>query len=475
MKSITGSTGNVAEVVERGAARCGRTPHSTRLGTRRCARLGAGLCTVRMARLGAVRITRLERVGLSLTGFVLATFVLATFVLAGLVLAGRGRSVDAAEFDAGKLSALRTRMQAFVDQKQLAGVVTVVGNEKGIASFEAVGMANIAQQRPMAPDTLFRIASMTKPITALAVMMLVDEGKVSVDAPVEKYLPEFTGQLLVASKADGVTTLKRPARPITVRDLMTHTSGLPGGFPAGVGDLYGRRHLSLAEAVLVSSQQPLDFEPGAKWAYCNAGIDALGRIVESLSGEPFEVFVERRIFKPLGMTDTFFYPPADRLPRVAAVYDAKDGQLVEPAKLLIGPTVGARHPIPAGGLYSTGGDLARLYQAMLAGGRLGDAKIVSAESLAAMTKVQTGDLACGFVPGMGFGFGWAVVRQPQDVTAMLSPGTYGHGGAFGTQGWIDPQRGYFVILLIQRVGLKNGDASEMRRELQRITVEAIKP
>jgi CubicO group peptidase (beta-lactamase class C family) len=197
--------------------------------------------------------------------------------------------------------------------------------------------------------------------------------------------------------------------------------------------------------------------------------------VESLSGEPFEVFVERRIFKPLGMTDTFFYPPADRLPRVAAVYDAKDGQLVEPAKLLIGPTVGARHPIPAGGLYSTGGDLARLYQAMLAGGRLGDAKIVSGESLAAMTKVQTGDLACGFVPGMGFGFGWAVVRQPQDVTAMLSPGTYGHGGAFGTQGWIDPQRGYFVILLIQRVGLKNGDGSEMRRELQRIAVEAIKP
>ena len=357
---------------------------------------------------------------------------------------------------------------------RIAGAVTVVGNSQGIASFEAVGSANIAQNRPMAPDTLFRIASMTKPITAIGVMMLVEEGKLSVDDPVEKILPEFQGQMIVASKADGVVTLKKPSRPITVRDLLTHTSGLPGGFPAGVGDLYGRRHLSLAEAVLVSSQQPLDFEPGAKWAYCNAGIDTLGRIIEVAAKEPFEAFLERRVFRPLGMKDTFFYVPADRLPRVAAVYDSKDGQLVEPAKLLIGPTENARHPIPAGGLYSTGGDLARLYQALLRKGQLGDVRLISDKTLAEMTKVQTGALECGFVPGMSFGYGFAVVREPKDVTGMLSPGTFGHGGAFGTQGWLDPQKDLFVVLLIQRVGLKNGDGTEMRRELQRLAVEALR-
>lgn len=394
-------------------------------------------------------------------------------LLATCTLANGGRNAaGAAEFDAGKLAAIRARMQAFVDQRQLSGAVTVVGNEKGIVGFEAVGMANISQNRPMAPDTLFRIASMTKPITALGIMILVDEGKIKVDEPVEKYLPEFKGQMQVASKQDGMLTLKKPARLITVRDLLTHTSGLPGGFPPGASDLYGRRHLSLAEAVLLSSQQPLDFDPGSKWAYCNAGIDTLGRIIEVAAAEPFESFMARRIFQPLGMKDTFFYPPADRLPRVAAMYDVKDGQLVEPTNVLIGPPQSARHPIPAGGLYSTGGDLARLYQMMLLRGELGGAKIVTPESVATMTQVQTGALECGFVPGMSFGYGWAVVREPKDVTGMLSAGAYGHGGAFGTQGWIDPQKGLFVILLIQRVGLKNGDASDMRRELQRLAVEA---
>jgi CubicO group peptidase (beta-lactamase class C family) len=269
-------------------------------------------------------------------------------LLATCTLANGGRNAaGAAEFDAGKLAAIRARMQAFVDQRQLSGAVTVVGNEKGIVGFEAVGMANISQNRPMAPDTLFRIASMTKPITALGIMILVDEGKIKVDEPVEKYLPEFKGQMQVASKQDGMLTLKKPARLITVRDLLTHTSGLPGGFPPGASDLYGRRHLSLAEAVLLSSQQPLDFDPGSKWAYCNAGIDTLGRIIEVAAAEPFESFMARRIFQPLGMKDTFFYPPADRLPRVAAMYDVKDGQLVEPTNVLIGPPQSARHPIPA--------------------------------------------------------------------------------------------------------------------------------
>lgn len=376
----------------------------------------------------------------------------------------------AAEADRGKLAQIRPRMQQFVDDKQIAGAVTVVGNSRGIQHLEAVGQADMDSGRAMSKDTIFRIASMTKPITGLAVMMLVDEGKLSIEDAVEKHLPEFRNQMLVATRTADMVQLKKPARAITVRDLLTHTSGLPGGFPQGIGDLYGKRHLTLAEAVLVSSQQPLDFEPGSKWAYCNAGIDALGRLVEVLSGKPFAKFCEERIFTPLGMRDTAFFPTDEQLGRVATIYQRNGESLQAVAKPLIGSPRDAKHPIPAGGLFSTGPDLAKLYQALLHKGRLGDVVLLQPATCDTMTRVHTGELNCGFVPGTGFGLGCAVVRQPTGVTAMLKPGAFGHGGAFGTQGWIDPAQDLFVILLIQRAGLPNGDASEMRHELQRLAV-----
>ena len=315
---------------------------------------------------------------------------------------------------------------------------------------------------------------MTKPITALAIMLLVDEGKVSVEDHVEKYLPEFKGQMIVASRDKETVTLKKPSRPITVRDLLTHTSGLPGGFPEGIGDLYFRRQLTLGEAVAVSSQRPLDFEPGTKWAYCNAGIDTLGRIVEVVSRDSFEAFLQKRVFGPLGMRDTTFYPSDDQLARLAGLYEVKDGQLRPVGYQLLGPTKAARHPIPAGGLYSTAEDLARLYQVMLLRGAIGELRIVSEKSVAEMTRNHTGELAAGFTPNVGMGFGWQVTRQPEGAHAMLSSGSYGHGGAFGTQGWIDPGQDLFIVLLIQRVGLANGDASEIRRDVQQLVVDAIK-
>ncbi len=397
------------------------------------------------------------------------------FVLLGFAtLAAVQRPVRAVDFDSAKLAAIPAKMQEFVDQQHLAGAVTVVGTRDGIVSCEAVGRQNLENAQPMAKNSLFRIASMTKPITALGVMLLVDEGKLSVDDAVQKYLPEFRGQLLLASRTPELVTLKKPSRPITIRDLLTHTSGLPG-FPEGLADLYAARNRTLAEGVLAVSQQPLQFEPGSKWAYCNTGIDTLGRIIEVVSGQAYEAFLKQRVFDPLGMTDTTFYPSAEQLPRVAMTYDRKDGKLVAAGGHIIGPTAGAKYPIPAGGLYSTGADLAKLYQLMLGRGVLGDQRILSEHSVATMTTVQTADLPCGFVPGMSFGFGWAVVKQPEGVTGMLSPGTFGHGGAFGTQGWIEPQRGVFYILLIQRVGLPNGDASDMRREFQSLAAAAIKP
>ncbi len=381
--------------------------------------------------------------------------------------------VRGVELDAKKLDQIPVRMQEFVDKQQLAGAVTVVGTKDGIVRVDAVGNLDLESKTSMPKDAVFRIASMTKPITAMAVMILADQGKLSVSDPVEKHLPEFRGQMLVTSRADGVITLKKPPRPIVIRDLLTHTSGLPGGFPEGLANLYVTRHLTLTEAVLVSSQRPLDFEPGSKWSYCNAGIDTLGRIVEVASGESFENFVAKNICQPLGMADTSFYPASAQKSRIPPVYDSKEGRLLVTKNIIIGSPDHPKHPIPAGGLYSTGADLAKLYQMTLNGGQFGGKQIISSASLTEMTKLQTGDLQCGFVSGMGFGFGFAVVREPQGVTAMLSPGTFGHGGAFGTQGWIDPKQGVFVILLIQRVGLQNGDASEMRRELQSLAFGAI--
>lgn len=382
--------------------------------------------------------------------------------------------VVAAEFDTAKLELLRPKLQEYVEKNVVAGAVAAVGTHRGLVGMVAVGHQNREQNLPMLPNATFRIASMTKPITALAIMILVDEGKVAVEDPVEKYLPEFRGQMIVASRDKETVTLKKPTRPITVRDLLTHTSGLPGGFPEGIGDLYFRRQLTLGEAVAVSSQRPLDFEPGTKWAYCNAGIDTLGRIVEVVSRESFEAFLQKRVFGPLGMRDTTFYPGDEQLARLAGLYELKDGQLRPVGYQLLGPAKAARHPIPAGGLYSTAEDLARLYQVMLLRGAIGELRIVSEKSVAEMTRNHTGELAAGFTPNVGMGFGWQVTRQPEGAHAMLSSGSYGHGGAFGTQGWIDPGQDLFIVLLIQRVGLANGDASDIRRDVQQLVVDAIK-
>jgi CubicO group peptidase (beta-lactamase class C family) len=374
-------------------------------------------------------------------------------------------------FDAAKLAALKPAFEQFAARKQASGTVTLVGRGDRIAHLEAVGFRDLEASDPMRVDSLFQIASMTKPITALAVMMLQEEGRLSIDDPVEKILPEFRGQQLVKSREGAAVTLGKPARPITVKDLLTHTSGLNGGMPPGFADLYSKRDRTLAEVVPAIAARPLEFEPGTKWAYCNAGIDTLGRIVEVRSGKSFEAFLEERLFGPLGMKDTFFYPRSEHLGRIAKLYK-KSGEGIAPSDGFLGSAMGGRFPLPAGGLYSTAPDLFRLYRMLLAGGQAGGRRYVSAATLAEMTRNQTGDLRAGFTDGIGMGLGFQVVVKPVGVTEMLSPGTYGHGGAFGTQGWIDPARKLIFILMVQRSGFPNGDASDLRRELQTIATGA---
>jgi CubicO group peptidase (beta-lactamase class C family) len=385
-------------------------------------------------------------------------------------------TVQGAEFDPAKLQALRPALTKFVDDQVVSGAVVCIGSKEGVAHLEVVGKRNLATGEPMTADTVFRIASMTKPIVALAIMRLQEEDRLDINHPVEEYLPEFKGQLLLSGRAaDGTVTLKPPARPITVRDLLTHTSGLPGGYPSSLGEFYFTRHLTLAESIYLQSQRPLDFEPGTKWAYCNAGIDTLGRIIEVVSGMSYEAYLHSRFFHPLGMHDTVAFPRPDQRPRIAEIYEQKDGKLQAVARPLIGLEQTAQHPMPAGGLCSTATDLARLYQCLLNNGvHHNGRRVIHEPALKAMTQTQTGDLKTGFVDGMSFGYGFAVVKEPQGATAMLSKGTYGHGGAFATQGWIDPQQDLFVIILVQRNGMPGGDGNELRRTVQQITVDAIK-
>lgn len=359
---------------------------------------------------------------------------------------------------------LRATMQAFVDAGDVSGMVTLVGDKDGIIDVQVLGMADLENRLPMRRDTLFRIASMTKPITALAIMQLVEEGKINVEYPVENYLPEFKGQMLLASAEGGAVTLRKPSRPIAVKDLLTHTSGLPN-YPAGLADIYQKRDRTLSETTIAISQSPLMFEPGARWSYCNSGIDTLGRIVEVVSGLPYDVYLARRIFQPLGMHDTTPYPSAEQLRRLCVTYARPEGRLVAAPGGVLDYTLGARHPVPAGGLFSTGDDLARLYRCLLNGGSLDGHRIIGEQTLADMTSIHTGDIKAGFIDGSAWGYGVGVVKQPEGAAQSLSAGSYGHGGAFGTQGWIDPVKGVYAILLIQRSGLANGDNSAMRQAL----------
>jgi CubicO group peptidase (beta-lactamase class C family) len=369
-----------------------------------------------------------------------------------------------------KFKAIPERMQGFVEDGTIAGAVTLVAHKGEVVSLEAVGFADMANKKPMRPDSLFWIASMTKPITATAIMMLEDEGKLSVNDPVEKYLPEFKNQWMIERRTNETIILKRPQRPITLRDLLTHTSGL--------SDLSAPRpNCTLAELAMAYSQLPLKFPPGTRWEYCNSGINVLGRIVEVASGESFADFLQDRIFKPLGMKDTTFWPGASQAKRLAKSYQpAKAGKVLEETS--IGFIKGdlsdrSRTAFPSGGLFSTAQDMWRFYQMALNGGEVNGKRIISRESVDVMTRTQTGDIRTGFTDGMSFGYGWAVVKKPAGVTETLSAGTFGHGGAYGTQGWVDPKKELICVLMIQRVRLPNADASPIRKAFQDAAVAAI--
>ena len=363
-------------------------------------------------------------------------------------------------------------LQELQEKPEFAGAVTMVVGPDRIIALEAFGLADIASSRPMRKDSLFWIASMTKPITAMGVLMLVEEGKLGLDDPVEKYLPSFKAQKL-ATPTGPVPT----PRPVTIRDLLTHTSGLSAASLTAANQPVDT--VPLAAMVDHSGRTALVSAPGAKWAYSNTGINALGRIIEVVSGQPYPDFVQKRFFDPLDMNSTSFWPDDTLQASLATPYrkDKATGKLIAAGNSRFSNPLQnrARTAIPAGGLFSTANDLAQLCQMILRGGELDGHRFLRPETLKLMTTNQLGEMPkVSFAEGMRMGLGFHVVGTPIGVTESLSPGSFGHGGAYGTQAWIDPVRRQAYILLIQRTDLANSDGSEIRREFQKTAVEAFK-
>jgi CubicO group peptidase (beta-lactamase class C family) len=358
------------------------------------------------------------------------------------------------------------RMRHFVDEKTVAGVVTLVARGNDIVEFDTQGMADIESNRPMRKDSIFQIMSMTKPVTAIGIMMLAEEGKLSLRDPVDQYLPEFKNLHVAANTSPDAERLSEPEHAITIRDLLTHTAGMTDAAPAAIGDYQHAMNVPLDEVVRQLSKERLLFQPGTAWSYSSAGIEILGRIIEVCSGQKYEDFIAERILHPLGMKDSFFFPPADKIDRIAMVYVSKDGKLVRaPATILGGDPAnhraGSVFPAPGWGLYSTAEDLLHLYRMMLNGGIYDGHRYLSSFSVHQMTEPHTSEIRpVGWMRGSDYGLAWEVVTDPMGELAGHTIGSYGHGGAFGTQGWIDPNNQLISIMLIQRA---DGGADTMTR------------
>jgi CubicO group peptidase (beta-lactamase class C family) len=338
-------------------------------------------------------------------------------------------------------SKIAAALQPFVDSHSLAGAVALVATSNDVLSVNCVGYSDVAAKKPMQPDSMFWIASQSKSMTAAAFMMLVDEGKVNVDDPVEKYLPEFKGQMMIAEHNGDRLVLKKPSHAILVREVLSHTSGLPFTSRPETPTLDG---YPLSEAVMSYAMSALEFEPGTKYSYANAGINTAARIIEVVSGIPYEEFMQRRLFKPLGMKDTTFWPTEKQARRIANSYKPNaaknDLEEIKISQLHYPLTDHAvRYPMPAGGLFSTAHDVARFCQMILNGGELDGRRYLSENAVKTMTSKQTGDAVTE-----SYGFGWSV-----------SPDSTGHGGAESTNMEVKRKHGLIFIWMVQHSGFPN--------------------
>jgi CubicO group peptidase (beta-lactamase class C family) len=393
-----------------------------------------------------------------------------------------------------------------IAKKQIAGTVVLVARHGKIAYFDAVGMQNTDLGNPMTPGSIFRIASMSKPITSTAVMILADQGRLSLSDPISRFLPEFQFMKVAVprKKGDGSTSPGNPGadyelvdayRPITIRDLLMHTSGLCYRMidrpilgrlyaEAGICDGLTPSDHSLAENVRRLAKLPLLHQPGTAWEY-GLNTDVLGRLVEVVSGQSLDAFLAERIFRPLKMDDTHFVLPESKRSRLAALYEpGPKGTIVRTGE---GPTVrgaciySASFPYQGNngyysggaGLVSTAADYARFLQMLLNRGELEGARILRPETVAAMTRDQTEGLPLWIpVHGNSFGYGFGVTTRPANDGKKDPVGTFSWGGIYYTDFWVDPKHEVIGIMLTQ---IFPSDGLNLRNEFHRMVNESVRP
>ncbi len=374
----------------------------------------------------------------------------------------------AAGMNAQRLADIPLRMKEYVDAHQTAGTVSIVARHGTVASFEAVGYQDLESKKPMRKDSLFRIASLTKPITCAGIMVLVDEGKISVIDPVEKFLPEYRGLKVngCAGRSGYNCPGIVPLRPINIEDLMKHTSGLSADGDSGEAD----SPKTLAERALRGAKSRLLFEPGTAWNYSNVGYDILGRIIEVVSKQPYDEFLEQHIFEPLGMKDTAFFPPDEKLSRLATLYTLTDSGLTRSPREF--PAPGPKVPGPAGGLISSAEDMLHFNMMMRNKGVFNGHRVLSAAAVTLMTTSHTGDMKAGWVPGVGHGYGYEVVRNADGMFRYNSVGSYVKGGAFRTYEFVDPEKDLVGVFMMQLTN-GGGDTADEINSFMAISAAAI--
>jgi CubicO group peptidase (beta-lactamase class C family) len=370
-----------------------------------------------------------------------------------------------------RLTRLHRGMEAIVERREAAGIVTLVGREGKVVDVHATGFQDLESKTPMRENTIFRIASMSKPVTSVAIMMLYEEGRLRLNDQVSRFIPAFKQQRVLGQDA---TSTEAARRGMTIRDLLVHRSGLTYGFlnngpvgnayrTAGVTDGLTTTDMTLAEGIDKLAGQPLMAQPGTAWNY-SLSTDVLGRVVEVASGQPFDVFLRERIFKPLGMLDTDFVVPDAKWSRMATVYSPETAGGIRPMK--DPESFGNTHMSPiayykapkkyfsgGAGLTSTARDYARFALMLAGGGAVDGVRLLSPKSIELMSASHTGDLTTpGLLlgPGIGFGLGFSVVTDLAATQALGSEGQYGWSGIYGTNFWVDPKEKLVAIVMVQR-------------------------
>ena len=390
-------------------------------------------------------------------------------------------------FSSDRLDRINTLVQGYVDKGKLAGAVTMLSREGEVFHFESHGLADIDRGLPMETDSIFRIYSMTKPITSVAVMMLYEEGHFSLDDPVGKFIPELGRMKVSDGMGERGMRLVEQDKPITIRHLLTHTSGLSMGShkDSPVEEQYRQSDMmdpqsNLPEMVKKLSALPLLTQPGAKWRYSRA-TDVLGCLVQVISGQPFDEFLQERILGPLGMVDTAFYVSEEKLDRLAAVYGPKSDGSIEELDNVFVNKFKAPHTLfsGGGGLTSTAEDYMRFSQMLCNKGELDDVRILGPKTVEMMTSnhlpeslkpFAVGQSNASDTRGCGFGLGFRVVMDIAEHGILGSEGIYSWGGAASTIFWVDPAEDMVAILLTQ---MMPSSTYPLRREFQVAAYQAL--